>query len=37
MIEDKDFSLDNSNSNSNSNDIILKGNLNTTCKIISFK
>ncbi len=35
MIEDKDFSLD--NSNSNSNDIILKGNLNTTCKIISFK
>ena len=37
MIEDKEYSHDNYNSNSNSNDIILKGNLNTTCKIISFK
>lgn len=34
MLEDKDFSnID----NSNINNITLKGNLNTTCKIIPFK
>ena len=36
MIEDKEFSNLDSTSN-NSIDIILKGNLNTICKIISFK
>lgn len=34
MIEDKDFSTID---DLNHNNIILKGNLNTTCKIIPFK